>query len=82
MPPATAFICSSSAMPSMVVTWWPTASMASVMQLLTGILSSHTVQLEHTPRSQLILVPVMLSWMRSASASVVRGSIIACVPCR
>ena len=45
------------------------------MQLLTGILSSQTVQLEQTPRSQLIFVPVMLSWMRRASARVVRGSI-------
>ena len=51
------------------------ASMASVMQLFTGILSSQTVQLEQTPRSQLTLVPVMPSWMRRASARVVRGSI-------
>src|SRR5580704_15202138 len=47
--------------PSIVITRRPMASMARTLQLLTGILSSHTVQPEQEPRSQTIFVPVIPS---------------------
>jgi hypothetical protein len=47
------------------------------MHELTGVPSIHTVHALHAPRSHTTFVPVRSRFTRSASASVVRGSIVA-----
>ena len=58
----------------MVTARGPTST-AKVMHEQTGIPSSQTVQAEHAPRLQAILVPVRPSGPRKTSASVARDSI-------
>src|SRR5271165_3624778 len=69
---------SPSVRPSMVVIFFPCASMASTEQAYTVLPSISTVQAPHTPRSQTRFAPVKLKVSRRASRSVTRGS--SCAP--
>ncbi len=63
------------AKPSIVVTSRPRTSIASIMHEQIGFPSIQTVQAQHAPVLQAILVPVRSSGPRSTSASVMRGGI-------
>src|SRR5271165_611318 len=65
---------SPSVRPSMVVIFFPCASMASTEQAYTVLPSINTVQAPHTPRSQTRFAPVRLKLSRRASRRVTRGS--------
>ena len=74
--------CSSLAVPSpsTVVTSWPSAWTASIVQLFTGLPSNSTVQAPQLVVSQPVWVPVSLKPWRSRWASSSRGSMSAVAP--
>ena len=63
-----------SAMPSTVLTRWPAQASPSTRQDNTGVRSSNTVQVPHSPSSQPCFVPVSPRSSRSTSSSVLCGA--------
>src|SRR5947208_4675626 len=61
-------------MPSTVLTRWPAQARPSTRQDSTGVPSTRTVQVPHSPSSQPCLVPVSPRSSRSTSSSVLWGA--------
>src|SRR3989449_2469244 len=61
-------------MPSTVLTRWPAQARPSTRQDRTGVASTSTVQVPHSPNSQPCFVPVSPASSRSTSSSVLCGA--------